>query len=142
MATRTNFPTASSGAADSIAAPTIGWCSTTSTTDAHLDLGRTPDHDDALRGVGFDGSYITLEAETEDCYVLFSDNIAETIDVDASVGTVTVEGSRNILTTAAIDVPRTIYAGVPNPPMLVPRGKTVMIYRTGSGTGLLRFTRS
>lgn len=141
----TNFPVVRPSTADSIAAPTIGWADATcSTTEEYLQLNDVTDGTNT--GVGWDGSYVTFEAEGDDIYVLFTSDAAETIATGAS-GTetaMTIGGvARDVLTTAAIDVPRTIYQGVPNPPMVIPKGKPILVYRTKSAaTATLRMTRS
>lgn len=119
MATgQTKFPTVPAGAAHSIVGPTQGWCdASTSTSDETIDLSVWAGH------------YITLEAETADCYVAFTNDATDTIvtGVAATVGTAMV--------------PRTVSVGVAVD-VVVPKGASIMVYRTVSGTGVLRAVRS
>ena len=116
---KTKFPSVSYGAANSIAAPTEGWAdATTTTTPENIDL------------TAWAGSYITIECETDDHYVLFDTDGSTTIQAGAQA------------TVGSGDVPRTIYSGAPNPPMVVPPGKPFLVYRAVAATGTLRVTRS
>lgn len=114
---KTDFPVVPDGASRSIVGPTVGWCdATTSTSDENVSMS------------AWAGHYITIEAITADHYIAFSDDPAETIET----------GAASVNTLA---VPRTIPAGQ-SIDVVVPKGSYYLIYRTVSGTGILRAVRS
>lgn len=120
---KTRFPTVADGAARSIAGPTEGWADvTTSTTDEYVNLEL------------YAGRYVTIEATSADHFVLF---INES-DFEKATPTTITTGA---VATVGDPCPRTVVAGT-SIDVVVPSGRTVLVYRTVSGTGKLRVTRS
>lgn len=114
---RSSFSTVPDGASRSIAGPSVGFADVaTSTTDESADLS------------DWAGTYVTIEAFTGDHFFAFSDVTGDTIHTTAAV-------------VGTAMVPRTVKEGT-SVDVVVPRGRPFLTYRTVTGAGVLRVTRS
>lgn len=115
MATPSRVGTVSPASAATRYGPTVGYAdASTSTSQESVDLS------------AYEGTYVLIWGESADHYCAFAENSSVSMDVDAAA-----------LGTAAVPFP--VASGAAGAvEFVVPRKRTVLLYRTISGSGTLR----